>query len=224
MAPRSTESMRADDVQDPVRDGAVESVDPAGHEEVHTLRDGGRILVRSLQPGDRDEIAAGYEQLSPESRRLRFFNAPNHLSERLLDYLTDVDGVNRVALVARAIDEPGTPGVAVARYARDHRDPTTAEAAVTVLDTHRNRGIATILLASLLDQAVANDITTFTASVMWENTMLLDSLREFGAVVVADEPGIAAVSVDLPRNSEEFAGSTLQQTLHTIAERLGRRP
>ena len=64
-----------------------------------------------MRPGDRDEIADGYEQLSPESRRLRFFNAPDHLSERLLDYLTDVDGVDRVALVARAIDEPGTPGV-----------------------------------------------------------------------------------------------------------------
>lgn len=213
--------MRGDGVPDPVRDGIADSV---GREEIHTLRDGGRVLVRSLQPGDRDEIAAGYEQLSPASRRLRFFNAPNHLSERLLDYLTDVDGVNRVALVARAIDEPGAPGVAIARYARDHSDPTRAEAAVTVLDTHRNRGIATILLTSLVDRAVANDISTFTASVMWENKMLLTSLREFGAVVVADEPGVAAVSVDLPHDADEFAGSTLQQMLHTIAERFGRRP
>ena len=216
--------MRADELQYPLGDRIGESVDPTGHEEVHTLRDGGRIVVRPLQPGDRDEIAAGYEKLSPESRRLRFFNAPNHLSERLLDYLTDVDGVNRVALVATALDEPGAPGVAVARYARDHHDPTTAEAAVTVLDTHRNRGIATILLASLLDQAVANDITTFTASVMWENKLLLDALREFGAVVVADEPGIAAVSVDLPHDANEFAGSTLQRMLHIIAARFGRRP
>jgi GNAT superfamily N-acetyltransferase len=216
--------MRGDDMQDPASDGVAESVGPTGPEEIHTLRDGGRILVRSLQPGDRDEIAAGYEQLSLASRRLRFFNAPNHLSERLLDYLTDVDGVNRVALVATALDEPGAPGVAVARYARDHNDPTTAEAAVTVLDTYRNRGIATILLASLLDQAVANDITTFTASVMWENTMLLNSLREFGAVVVADEPGIAAVRVDLPQDAKEFAGSTLQRMLQTIAARFGRSP
>ncbi len=204
--------MTADDV----------TIGAARYERVHTLRDGGRLLVRSLLPDDRDEIAAGYELLSPESRRLRFFNAPDHLSERLLDYLTDVDGVDRVALTARAIDEPGAPGVAIARYARDHGDPTVAEAAVTVLDTHRNRGIATILLTSLVDEAIANGITTFTASVMWENTMLLDSLREYGAVVVPDEPGVAAVRVDLPHDATEFVGSPLHQMLHTLAARFVR--
>jgi GNAT superfamily N-acetyltransferase len=214
--------MRADDGGDPAPDGVLQQPGAGEHAHVHTLRDGAHLLVRSLQPGDREEIADGYEQLSPESRRLRFFNAPEHLSERLLDYLTDVDGVDRVALVARAIDEPGTPGVGVARYARDLRDLTTAEAAVTVLDSHRNRGIATILLTSLVDEAVANGITTFTASVMWENKMLLDSLREYGAVVVPDEPGVAAVSVDLPRDATVFVGSPLHRMLHTVAARLGR--
>ena len=93
---------------------------------------------------------------------------------------------------------------------------------MTVLDTHRNRGIATILLTSLVDEAVANGITTFTASVMWENKALLDGLREYGAVVVPDEPGVAAVSVDLPHDATVFVGSTLQQVLHTVAARLGR--
>ena len=44
---------------------------------------------------------------------------------------------------------------------------------------------------------------------MWENQVLLDSLRAIGAVVVPDEPGVAAVSVELPRNSKEFVGSAL---------------
>jgi GNAT superfamily N-acetyltransferase len=166
-------------------------------------------------------MAAQYEQLSPESRRLRFFNAPEHLSGSLLDYLVDVDGVNRFALGARMIDEPGQPGVAVARYARDHDDPSTAEAAVTVLDGYCNRGIGTILLTSLVDEARANGITTFTASVKWENHALLDSLRAYGAVVVPDEPGVAAVSVVLPRDSKEFAGSALYQVLQAVAVRLG---
>lgn len=214
--------MRADHHHDPPGDVIAESTELTAHETIHTLRDGGRLLVRSLRPSDRDEIAAGYELLSPASRRLRFFLAPDHLSERLLDYLTDVDGVNRVALAARAIDEPGAPGVAVARYARDRRDPTTAEAAVTVLDTHRNRGIATILLTALVDVAVANDITTFTASVMWDNKMLLDALRDYGAVVVADEPGVAAVSVDLPHDAKAFVGSPLHQILHAVASRFAR--
>lgn len=196
-----------------------ETGDPG--ETVHTLRDGGRVLVRALRFSDGPEMAAQYEELSAESRRLRFFNAPEHLSGRLLDYLVDLDGVNRFALGARMIDEPGQPGVGVARYARDHDDSAAAEAAVTVLDSYCNRGIGTILLTSLADEARANGITTFTASVMWENHALLDSLRAYGASVVPDEPGVAAVSVELPDDHRKFVGSALSRVLRAVAVRLG---
>jgi hypothetical protein len=86
--------------------------------EVVTLADGGRIMVRQLLPSDRDELAERYLELSPEGRRLRFFNAPDHLSTRLLDYLMDVDGPDRCALVAFAIDDEHSPGVGLARYVR----------------------------------------------------------------------------------------------------------
>ena len=187
----------------------------------HTLRDGGRILVRPLRPSDRIELATQYEELSPASRRLRFFNAPKHLSGSQLDYLVGVDGVDRFALGARMLDEPGQPGVGVARCARDHDDPCMAEAAVTVLDSYCNRGIGTILLTSLVDEARARGITRFTASVMWENHLLLDSLRAYGAVVVPDEPGVAAVSVELPRDGKEFVGSVLYRVLRIVAGHLG---
>lgn len=217
---RSTAFTLGDDVDAPT-DNTPRDEPGDAREQVHTLRDGGRILVRALRASDRDEMAARYEELSPASRRLRFFNAPEHLSERVLDYLVDVDGLNRFALVAQAIDEPGQPGVAVARCARDLNDPSSAEAAVTVIDSQRNRGIGTILLVSLADEAVAHGITRFTASVMWENQDLLDALRAYGAVVAPDEPGVAAVSVELPRDSKEFVGSPLSRVLHAVAGRIG---
>ena len=73
---------------------------------------------------------------------------------------------------------------------------------MTVLDSYCDRGIGTILLTSLVEAARARGITTFTASVLWENEELLDSLRAYGAVVVPDEPGVAAVSVGLPRDRQ----------------------
>lgn len=200
----------------------AETIDPSEPEaEVVTLADGGRILVRPLVPTDRDELAQRYLELSPKARRLRFFNAPGHLSPRLLDYLMDVDGVERCALVAVAIDEDGAPGVGLARYSRSPDERDCAEAAVTVLDTHQNRGIATVLLHRLADEARQHGISTFTASVMWENRALLDGLRAFGAVVAPNEPGVASVRIALPDPDVALPESEIHRALRVFAERVG---
>lgn len=196
---------------------AVDGDAPEG--EVVVLADGGRVLIRPIRPTDREELAARYLELSPAARRLRFFNAPDHLSERLLDYLMDVDGDDRSALAAFAIDDEGAPGVGIARYARSREEPDTAEAAVTVLDAYQNRGIATALLLRLADEARRNGISTFTASVMWENRALLDGLRAFGADVRPSEPGVAAVHIALPE--AEVPETELHRLLRVFAERLG---
>ena len=189
--------------------------------EVITLADGGRILVRQLLPSDRDELVRGYHALSAEARRLRFFQAPEHLSEPLIDYLMDVDDQDRAAVVAFAIDDPDRPGVGLARYVRDPIDPTCAEAAVTVLDDHQKRGIATALLWRLAATARENGIHTFTASVMWENRELLDGLRAFGADVTPGEPGVALVRIAIPDPDVELPESDLHRALRVFASRFG---
>lgn len=187
--------------------------------EVVALSDGGRILVRPLLASDRDELAQRYLELSPEARRLRFFNAPDHLSARLLDYLMDVEGPDRCALVAQAVDDGG-PGVGLARYVRSRDDPSFAEAAVTVLDAYQSRGIATALMHRLADEARDHGISTFTASVMWENRQLLDGLRAFGAQVAPGEPGVAEVRIALPDADTALPESQLQRVLRVFAARV----
>jgi GNAT superfamily N-acetyltransferase len=189
--------------------------------ETVTLADGGRVFIRNLRPSDRDELAERYLELSPQARRLRFFNAPDHLSTRLLDYLVDVDGLDRCALVAFAIDDDAAPGVGIARYSRSRDDPTCAEAAVTVLDAYQGRGIATALLIRLADHARHQGIATFTASVMWENRELLDGLRAFGAEVMPSEPGVASVRIALPPSEAELPETELHRLLRVFAERVG---
>jgi GNAT superfamily N-acetyltransferase len=186
-----------------------------------SLPDGGRVLVRPLRAVDRDELAERYLQLSPEARRMRFFNAPDHLSTRLLDYLVDVDGIDRCALVAQVLDEDGAPGVGIARYARSHDDPSCAEAAVTVLDAYQSRGIGSALMHRLAEHARRNGISTFTASVMWENRELLDGLRALNAEIHPSEPGVAAVRIALPPPEGDLRKSELHRILRVFAERVG---
>lgn len=171
------------------------------------------MLVRPLVAGDRAELVARYGQLSSQSRRLRFVSAPTHLSERLLDHLLDVDYVDRHALVATLVDEPGTPSVGIARYFRSKADPTMADAAVTVVDEHQGRGIGTLLLTSLVAAAMTNGIEVFTADILWDNHELLDALRAVGARVVPGEPGLAAVRVDLPAEPGRLRDSPLYEIM-----------
>lgn len=189
--------------------------------DVVSLADGGRVLVRHLLVSDREELAERYLELSPEARRMRFFNAPDHLSTRLLDYLVDVDGVDRCALVAFAIDADGAPGVGIARYARSHDDPSCAEAAVTVLDAYQSRGIGTALMHRLAEHARRNGISTFTASVMWENRELLDGLRALGARIQPSEPGVASVHIAIPPSEADLPETELHRILRVFAERVG---
>jgi GNAT superfamily N-acetyltransferase len=182
----------------------------------HVLRDGTRVVVRPLVRGDRDELRDRYGQLSALSRRLRFVSAPEHLSERLLDHLLDVDYDERYAIVAALADEPGAPGVGIARYVRRRDEPTIAEAAVTVLDEHQRRGLGTVLLADLVAAALDHGIVAFVADVMWENTELLDRLRDVGAVVIPGEPGIASVRVVLPATVDELETSRIYEVMRTV--------
>jgi GNAT superfamily N-acetyltransferase len=170
-----------------------------GSPTIHTLRDGGRILVRPVVSGDRNQLAGGYAALSPSSRRGRFGAAPDRLSADWLDRLVDLDYDDRYAVAAVAVDEPGRPGLGVARYARRHDDPTVAEAAVVVLDAEQGRGIGRTLLEHLVAAATAHGVRTLTGTVRWDNVRLLGAARSVGATVTPAEPGVATVVLELAR-------------------------
>jgi GNAT superfamily N-acetyltransferase len=195
------------------------AADDSGHESsVHELNDGTRVLVRPLRPNDRGELARGYAALSEEARRTRFFSAPPELSEADLDYLTKLDLYDHFAWAAFALDDPGTPGVGVARYVRDQERDDVAEAAVTVLDSYQQRGLGTLLLLLLAERAQQNGITTFVSYVLWDNKALLDGLAAAGARIEPAEAGVARVEVDLPDPDTGGIKDAVRSALHALAE------
>jgi GNAT superfamily N-acetyltransferase len=195
------------------------AVTDPGPPEIRRLPDGGRLLIRPLVASDRDELAEGFRQLSPESRRLRFFRPPDELSEPVLDYLTRLDYDLHYALGARAIDEPGRPGVGVARWVRTEDDRRRAEPAVTVLDAYQRRGVGTALLSVLAARAVERGIEVFAAKVLWENEDWLHSLQELGARIEPAEPGVASIEFDLVVH-EPARTTGLRRLVKEIAARI----
>ncbi|MFZ0172710.1 MAG: GNAT family N-acetyltransferase [Acidimicrobiales bacterium] len=197
---------------------SLPTAEPASTGSTHELADHTRVLVRPLLHTDRHELAVGYEHLSAEGRRLRFFTPPSRLSDADLEYLTNLDYHDHFAWAAFAIDEPGQPGIGVARYIRDpaHRDH--AEVAVTVLDDYQRRGLGTLLLEMLAGEARRNGITTFVSHILWDNRELLEALSAAGARIEPEEPGVAWVALEIP----PAESPTLISVLRSVLRALGR--
>ena len=94
------------------------------------LRDGSRVVIRPIEPDDREALAAAFERLSPESRYRRFFAPVSRLSERDLDYLTCVDHHDHEALVETWLNAGLDEGIETSKavFADVFGQPATAEA------------------------------------------------------------------------------------------------
>ena len=90
-----------------------------------TLTDGREARLRPLRCGDRERIVAAFDRLSEESRYRRFFAPLHQLSDRSLEYLTDIDHSDHEAIIAL---DPGTDElIGVARYVRGEPHSDRAE-------------------------------------------------------------------------------------------------
>ncbi len=167
--------------------------------ETHAvLADGATVEIRPIRPSDRAALVDFHARQSSESIYFRFFRHRPELSERELDFFTQVDYRSRMAFVAF---ESGRL-VAVARYEHGSLPDAVAEVAFFVDDANHGRGLATLLLEYLAAAARANGFTAFTATVLPENYRMLSVFRAAGFTTktrFAD--GLIDVDIDLTPTS-----------------------
>ncbi|GAB3460099.1 GNAT family N-acetyltransferase [Kineococcus endophyticus] len=161
------------------------------------LRDGGTAHVRPIRPEDADAVAAFHDRQSDESRYFRFFAPMPRLSRRDLARFTQVDHVDRVALVATV----GEDIVGIARFdaapVRPGR-PRSAEVAFNISDAHQGRGLGSVLLEHLAAAARERGIRRFTADVLPTNAKMIGVFREAGFEVRQGfSDGVLDVSFDI---------------------------
>ena len=160
------------------------------------LADGTRILIRPLQPEDRDDLINGFEKLSIGSRRYRFLSPIHKLTERQLESLFDVDQVNHVAIGVKDIGRLGKPGIAVARFVRLHEEPNVAEFAITVIDEYQNRGLGSLLTRTLMEAARVRGIEVLRGYLLDDNASMIRILKRYGAGIKREWGNV--LQTDLP--------------------------
>jgi len=186
------------------RAGGALKID-AGYRCEHVLADGTRVTLRLIRPEDGGELRRAFERLSPASRYRRFLAGVSQLSDEMVHYLTEVDGVNHLAVVATtdSYDLKTEVGLGIARFIRLEEDPTVAEAAVTVIDDAQGKGIGKLLLGALAEAARERGIHTFRGEVLASNEPMRRMLGELGAVVREDDGTSISFDVALDHHHDE---------------------
>ena len=169
------------------------------------LPDGTAINYRPICRADREALQRFHGRHSALSIYLRFFHAQRTLSESQASYFTDVDGVDRFALVALDPSEPSEI-IAVARFDREP-GAARAEYAAIVAGVYQRRGLGRQLTRCLIDSAKRQGVTMFRAFVLPENLPMIKLLRHLNfPEVVQFEDGVELIDVDLCGDDHSATG------------------
>ncbi len=154
-------------------------IDARNYSQRDRLLDGRPVLVRAIRPEDKTILQQGFHRLSPQSVYHRFFQAKRDLSESELRYLTEVDFVSHVALLAILDEEDAELGIGVGRYILESTT-RSAEVAFTVDEAHHGLGVGTLLLQHLARIARSQGLDAFRAYVLAENRAMLEVFENAG--------------------------------------------
>jgi GNAT superfamily N-acetyltransferase len=176
---------------------------PAELEADIEVRTGATLHLRPIRGDDAAKLIAFHGRLSFDSIYRRYFSVHPELSHDEVTHLTEVDYVDRLALVI----EDGDDLVAVGRYDR-YPSSTTAEVAFVVRDDCQHLGLGHRLLQALADAARVRGITTFTAETLFENRDMMSVFRHAGFPITTSISG-GEISVRLSIEPLDDQGAPL---------------
>jgi len=176
------------------------------------LRDGHAAHLRPINVDDEALLVEFYEEVSAESKYMRFFAPMPRLSDKDVKRFTNVDHHDRVAFVltvAKLI-------IAVGRFDRipgENDLGEEAEVAFLVQDAHQGRGIAQLLLEHLAQAGRERGVLKFVAEVLPENQRMIQIFREAGYHVAGGfEDGV--MRFEFPISSTDTSLNVMQSREH----------
>jgi GNAT superfamily N-acetyltransferase len=167
------------------------------------LDDGRHIPWRPIQPGDAVPLQALHRGHSDRTRYLRFLSYYPELSDRQAERFANVDGHDRLAIVAL---DPDDPDVIIGVVRLDREEGTnTAEYAAVVTDKWQGLGLGHGLTVALLREARLQGIERIFAIVQPGNMPMLGLLKGLNIPwQVTRDGGVERVEIGLGQVDEEL--------------------
>lgn len=161
--------------EDPSSDAGALGPYPAAWTNDVLVGTGESFHMRPIHRDDDERLVAFHQRLSSHSIFRRYFSLHPELSPAEIVHLTQVDYVNRLALVV----EDAHQLVGIGRFDRLPAT-TTAEVAFVVADQFQHRGIGLSLLEHLGDAAWSLGISTFVAETQAANRYMMSVFDDTG--------------------------------------------
>ncbi|MFP5309985.1 MAG: GNAT family N-acetyltransferase [Actinomycetes bacterium] len=193
-------------------------------EHDHVLPDGTTIHLRRLRPDDRQRLFGMWERTSEASRRARF-HGPFDLTDENVGRFTDLDPDHQFAVAATLGRGEDERVVAVARYERDPDEPGHAEFAALVEDDQQGRGIGTVIVREVAQQALEDGVRRLSGDVLADNARMLRLIRDIGLEFhsVHEPGGGSVVRADLELGiTETFLRAVADDERQAARAALGR--
>ncbi len=142
------------------------------------------LHLRPVRSDDATRLVDFHAHLSPDSIYRRYFSSHPLLSQQEVSHLTQVDYVDRLALVIADVEDI----VAICRYERIP-STTTGEVAFVVRDDYQHRGLGHVMLEQLAKAAWSRGLTRFTGVTMRENRGMISIFEHSGFPVTVTHDG-----------------------------------
>jgi len=185
-----------------------------------TLHSGVPIVIRPVLPDDISLLQDAFSYLSDESRYLRFLRPKRELMATDLEFLSELDGHDKVAWGAFLQTAEGCRGIGIARYVRSRNDPRSAEAAITVIDPFQHRGVGTLLVGALYWSARNNGLESVTGFVSAANQNINRILLDLDAVFFEEGCGVRRIKISVLSDPLELPHSVTRETIRSVSQAL----
>ena len=170
----------------------------AQHLQIHTsLENGNPVCIRTIREDDRELMRIGIERMSQRSRYLRFFSGARTAPDWVIERLVAADGHDHLAWGAIDMGREDKPAIGAVHAFRDEEDEHCAEFSVAVIDDYHGLGLGKLLTATILLDALDEEIKGFEVSILADNQSALDFTRSLGGSYTGSNQGVMEFVLDV---------------------------
>jgi L-amino acid N-acyltransferase YncA len=181
----------------------------ATYRNIVTLRDGTRVLLRMLEPGDRDRLQAMFAQTSDDDMK---YMRDNVQDPAVIQKWIDELDYNRVLPLMAVVNDEIVGDMTLHLGNGPYRHK--AEVRVFLAKPYRYRGLGTVMLKLLIDIAKKLNLYLLTAEIAASRTSDIQAFQGFGFQLQAVLPSYFM----LPDGETQDVSLLILQLVRTTAE------